>query len=317
MAVLLLVQLNVSPPPVLALKGIALMDWPAQTATLATVLTTGCGLMVMVNVLTAPVQPFRVAVTLIVPTISEPVKFAGAVKEAMLPVPDAARPIEVLLLVQLNVSPPPVLAEKLMAAILCAGQDTTLATAATTGSGRTVMVNVMGTLVQPFFVAVTLIVPTTLAPVKLPAAANDEIVPEPDAPKPMAVLLLVQLKVSLPPVFARKLRGPTVAPGHTTMSVCVPTTGCGLTVIWKFIELLAQPLRVAVTLMVLTNATPVLFDGAVQETTLPVPLAANPIAVFELVQVNVSPPPALAVKFNGPIVCPGQATMLAMVVTIG
>jgi hypothetical protein len=58
----------------------------------------------MVNVFGVPVHPFTVGVTVIVALIGEVVAFV-AVNEGMLPDPVAARPIVVLLFVQVNVVP--------------------------------------------------------------------------------------------------------------------------------------------------------------------------------------------------------------------
>ena len=63
-------------------------------------------------------------------------------KDAILPVPDAARPILVLLLVQLYTVPAP-LPVKTTAAVGAPLHTTWLATALTVGTGFTVIVNVM------------------------------------------------------------------------------------------------------------------------------------------------------------------------------
>ena len=70
-----------------------------------------------------------------------------AVKLGILPVPDAARPIPVLLFVQLNVVPAtaPV---KLTAVVAAPAHSVWLATAFTVGVGLTVIVNVIGVPVQ-------------------------------------------------------------------------------------------------------------------------------------------------------------------------
>ena len=129
--------------------------------------------MVIVNDLVfAPVltQLFLVAETVSVAKISTPVKLLGAVYELILPVPFADSPIDGLEFVQLNVSPPAVLAEKLIAGTASPEHTDTLVIAATTGCGFMVTVNVFEfepELVQPFLVAVTVIVPTMSTPVKL------------------------------------------------------------------------------------------------------------------------------------------------------
>src|SRR5580704_8354339 len=130
---LLLVQL-ITAPATLLLSGIVIGE-PGQKLWLATAVTTGSGLMVIVKVVAAPVQPFFTAVTLTVPTIGTPVVLVAAVKADMFPEPLAARLINGLLLVQLNVSPPPVLAVKLIAPIPAPEHTVTLLTALTTGEG--------------------------------------------------------------------------------------------------------------------------------------------------------------------------------------
>lgn len=76
------VQLKVSPPAVFAVNGIAPIAVPEQTDTSVMATTTGSGLIVIVNISRlAPVlvHPLFVAVTVIIPTISAPVKLVGAV----------------------------------------------------------------------------------------------------------------------------------------------------------------------------------------------------------------------------------------------
>ena len=81
-AALSLVHVNVSDPPVFALKPMAGTVAPEQTVTSMTDATIGVGLIVIVKVLVLPpalVQPSFEAVTVIVPTILTPVLLAGAV----------------------------------------------------------------------------------------------------------------------------------------------------------------------------------------------------------------------------------------------
>ena len=116
------------------------------------------------------VQPFFDAVTVTMPLTFEPVRFAAAVNDAMLAVPDAASPTAVFVFVQLNVSPPAVLAVKAGTVIVPPEQTVIFAIALTTGWGLIVMVNVfefVPVLVQPLFVAVTVMVPTMSRPLKL------------------------------------------------------------------------------------------------------------------------------------------------------
>ena len=101
MAGLLLVQLNTVPAtaPVKACVTVA----PAHTTWLATGFTVGIGFTVMVNVIGVPGQVtplLKFGVTVIVATCGTLVALM-AVKLAILPAPAAARPILVLLFVQL------------------------------------------------------------------------------------------------------------------------------------------------------------------------------------------------------------------------
>jgi hypothetical protein len=193
----LLVQLYVVPataPPKLTAAVLA----PLQTIWLLTAFTVGVGLTVIVKVRGVPVQvtpplvklgvTVMVAVTGVVPVLT-----AG--KEAMLPVPLAARPMDVVLLVQLYVVPataPP----KLTAAVLAPLQTIWLLTAFTVGVGLTVIVKVRGVPVQvtPPLVklGVTVMVATTGA---VPAftPTKEAMLPVPLAASPIEGVLLVQL----------------------------------------------------------------------------------------------------------------------------
>src|SRR5688500_6268632 len=82
----------------------AVVAAPLHSDWLATALTVGVGLTVIVGVIAEPIQPAAVGVTVIVPvTFAAPVLVA--VNDAMSPVPLAARPIDVVLFVQLYVVP--------------------------------------------------------------------------------------------------------------------------------------------------------------------------------------------------------------------
>ena len=120
----------------------------------------------------------------------------------MFPLPDTGMPIDALLLVQLNVSPPPVLAVKGML-IASPGQNAWFAVAEViTGSGFTVTVNVRAGPVQLFKLAVTLMVAVTGKAVALVAVNAGISVTTPD---PSAIPIAappLQLNVSPPPVFA-------------------------------------------------------------------------------------------------------------------
>jgi hypothetical protein len=100
----------------------------------------------MVKLLLVPVQPLAEGVTVIVAVIGALVVLV-AVNDAILPVPEAASPIAVLLLVQLKVVPAtaPV---KLTAAVADPLHNNWLATAFTVGVGFTVMVKLLVAPVQ-------------------------------------------------------------------------------------------------------------------------------------------------------------------------
>ena len=77
---------------------------PKQTFISLVAVTSGVGLTVIAAFLAAPVHPLAEAITLIraVTVVSVVLK---ALKEAILPVPLAAKPIEGVLFIQLNVEP--------------------------------------------------------------------------------------------------------------------------------------------------------------------------------------------------------------------
>jgi hypothetical protein len=83
-------------------RDTAVLDVPEQMAWLpAENATTGAGFTVMVNVFGMPLQPFAAGVTVIVALIGA-VPLFTAVNAGISPVPDAARPMEGVLFVQLN-----------------------------------------------------------------------------------------------------------------------------------------------------------------------------------------------------------------------
>jgi hypothetical protein len=137
-----------------------------------------------------------VGVTLIVAVIGELPVFT-AVNEGMLPVPEATKPIETLLLVQAYVFVPPEFVEpKVIAAIAFPLQTSMLVGFVTFALGLTVIVKVLGEPVQlepPLVnVGVTVIVAIT-GELTLLIAAKEVISPLPEATKPMEGVLFVQL----------------------------------------------------------------------------------------------------------------------------
>jgi hypothetical protein len=90
-AVLLFVHAYVAPDGVDE-KAEAATVAPLHGVRLVRLPIVGVGLIVILNVLDAPGQPFNVGVTVTVPTMSTPVAFAGAVYAVMDPVPLTANP---------------------------------------------------------------------------------------------------------------------------------------------------------------------------------------------------------------------------------
>ena len=285
-AVFELVHANVV-PGVKLVKFTAAVLAPAQSVWFATGATTGVGFTVMVNVVGVPAQPLAVGVTVIVAVTGELVVFV-AVKAAILPVPLAARPIDVLLFVQLNVVPAtaPV---KVIAVVVAPLHNVWLATAFTVGVGFTVMVNVIGVPVQvtPLLVnvGVTVIVATTGA-VPVLIAVKLGMFPVPAAARPILVLLFVQL-YTVPAALPVKVTAAVGAPLHTAWLATALTVGTGFTVIVKVIvgpvQVTAALVYVGVTVIVATTGAPVAFV-AVKLAILPVPAAARPIDGALLVQ---------------------------------
>ena len=117
------------------------------------------------------------------------------------------------------------------------------------------------TVVQPLRVPLTVIVATIGTPVLFAADVKAKL-PAPDAGKPIAVLLFVQLKTVPAPVFAVKAAA-TDAPAHTEISVTFATTGVGRTVIVKVIAVAAQPPSFAVTVTTSVMSAPVVFEANV------------------------------------------------------
>ena len=156
-----------------------------------------------------------------------------AIKLAIFPVPDAAKPIDGVVFVHVNTVPGTV-PLKVTGAVGAPAHTAWLAGWFTFGVGLTVMVKVIDgptQLVPPLVkVGVTVIVATTGALVAL-IAVNDNISPVPAAAKPMEAVLLVQLYVTVPPVFGLlKLTVAVGEPLHTTWLATAFIVGVGLTV---------------------------------------------------------------------------------------
>jgi hypothetical protein len=166
----------------------------------------------MVNVMAVPAQPFAVVgVTVMVAVTGAAVLFT-AVKLGILPWPDAASPIDGLLLVQLNIVPATV-PLKVTAAVAAPLHKVWLATAVTFALGLTVIVNVIGAPVQPLADGVTVMVPLIAVAAAL-VAVKLGMFPLPLAARPIAGLELVQVNV-VPVVRLVKFTAAVAAPVHT------------------------------------------------------------------------------------------------------
>ena len=144
----------------------------------------------IVKVCAVPGQPLPVGVTVIVAVIGM-VPVLVAVKLAMLPVPAAAKPIAVLLLVHAYVTPANVLVKAAGATVL------PLHAVKSAGSfivtvGYTMIIKVCGVPGQALPVGVTVIV-AVMSVVPVLVAVKLAMFPVPFAAKPIAVLLLVHV----------------------------------------------------------------------------------------------------------------------------
>jgi hypothetical protein len=108
--VLLLVPLQIKEVPVPefgdeAVKIIGLTFTPAQTEIFEIGVAIGIGLTVIVYVFRIPEHPFTVGVTVIVLDMGSKVELTAVKVGILAPVPEATKPIAVLLFVQLKVVP--------------------------------------------------------------------------------------------------------------------------------------------------------------------------------------------------------------------
>ena len=170
---------------------------------------------------------------------------------------------------------------KFTAAVVAALHKVWSATGFTVGVGFTVMVKVTGVPGQPLTTGVTVTV-EDIGAVPALVAVNGAILPVPDAPRPTAVLLLVQL-YTVPATAPVKVTAAEVAPLHKVWFVTAATVGVGVTVIVKGT---AGPVHPDISGVIVTvediGAVPVLVP--VKEPMLPAPEAPRPVAVLLLVQ---------------------------------
>ncbi len=175
----------------------------------------------------------------------------------------------------------------------------------TTGMGLTVMVNETGGPSQFPSVGVIVMVPVcgvlTLAAVRL-------ILPLPEAGSPMAVLLLVQLRVA--PAVPEKLSTADF-PAHMFTFPGWSTMGAGLIVMVKVLSWPGQPFSFGVTVNVAVSGPG---EKLAVKVMLPVPEADSPMAGLSLVQSNMAPGVPLKLTTTG---SPPQAIISAGLLTTG
>jgi hypothetical protein len=159
-------------------------DWSAGAVTV------GVGSTVIVKFEAAPVQPLADGVTIIT-AVSGVLPPLVAVKEAMLPLPVAGRPMEAMSLAQLKVAPltAPV---NVTAAVVAVLHNVWSGVVATFGVGFTVTVTICGVPAQLLADGITFIVAITGAALPL-TAVKDAILPVPEAARPMPGRLFVQV----------------------------------------------------------------------------------------------------------------------------
>jgi len=251
---------------------------------------------VIVKLRGEPGQPFAEGVTVIV-AVTGTLVILIAVNDGISPVPLAAKPMEVLLFVQLKPVPltAPVKFTALVATVL---HNVWLAGCTTSGVGFTVIVKLCTVPGHPYAIGKTFMV--AVAGVLLTfTAVKGGISPVPLTAKPIEVLLLVQIKLVAPtlPVKFTALVGAAL---HMAWLVGCTTFGVGFTVIVKNRALPGQPFAVGITVMnPVAGTIPEL--TAVKEGIFPLPVAANPIEVLLLVQLK-PVPLTVPEKFIAPIV---------------
>lgn len=202
---------------------------------------TGAGATVITKDCVAALQPFSVAVSVMVPEISPEVVFVP-VKEGVELFPLPPRPMAVLLFVQLIVAAGVEL--NVTAAKVSPTQWLTLATGAITGRGFTVMVKVTGVPVQPLRTGVIVMVDTSAVD-PLFTVVNAGMVLLPEAATPVAVELLVQFSVVPAGVPWSVVTG-MATPGQNTIFETGEAEGTGFTVMVE-VAVFEQPPIVPVT----------------------------------------------------------------------
>jgi hypothetical protein len=230
----------------------------------------------------------------------------------MLPVPELPRPMAVLELDHTKEAPGGLLTKD-CTEIRSEAQTESLAMGLIKGVGLMVTEKFIDPL-HPLSSEVTDICPEIEAPVLLIGAIQEGILPEPEAPSPIAVFELAQENEA--PEGELKKAGITIlSPGQIEMLFIVFITGVGLIVIVK-VKTPGHSPKLAVTVIVPETGAPVLLAGAVQEGMFPDPEVPSPIAVLELDHVKVEPV-GIVEKEGITIIDPGQTVSIENGVIIG
>jgi hypothetical protein len=250
---------------------------------------TGVGFTRTVAVIGVPGQPFDVGVMINVTVIGATVVFVKA--PLISPEPLAAIPVivTVLFLVQLKVTPVVVLESTIVVIVAAEQMVWADGVATATGVGFTSMVAVIGVPGQPF--AVGVIVNVTVTGALVIFVKTPLMFPEPLAaiPVTVALLSLVQLKVT-PEVVLERAIVVIVAEEHIVCEDGVATTtGVGFTSTVAIIGAPGQPFAVGVMVNVTVIGALVVFVKAPLIS--PAPLAGIPVTerTLSLVQLNVVP----------------------------
>jgi len=279
----LLVQSNEVPATV-STNVMAVVEAPLHNVCGEMSLTVGVGFTVIVNVSDVPVHTLAEGVTVMV-AVTGVLPVLVAAKEAILPFPVAANPMDGLLLVQSNEVPATV-SRKVMAVEEAPLHNICGAMLFTVGVGFTVIVKVSWVPVHPLTEGVTVIVAVTgVVPVFV--AAKEAMFPLPLAASPMDGLLLVQSN-EVPVTVSTKVMAVVEAPLHNVCGEMSFTVGVGFTVIVNVSGVPVHALAEGVTVIVaVTGVLPVLV--AAKEAMLPFPLVTSPIDGVSLVQPNEVP----------------------------
>ena len=217
---------------------------PGQAEILAIETAAGVGLIVTVNDIGSPWQPFREGITVMVLEMSCPVLFEGAFQDAMVVVfPELAIPIAVFEFVHVKLAPVGVLVKEPIS-INCPGQTIMFCFCIATGVGNTVTVNVVEPG-HPLKAALTENEPDIDALVVF-VAVHVGILPLPKVPNPIAELEFVQLKLAPGGVLVNDeiVIGKPGQVGETEIEL-IP--GVGLTVTEKDMALPRQLFKEGVT----------------------------------------------------------------------